>query len=62
MTQIKTDLFKGVFDGGIDTVELSNKKQTEPAQQASGMMGEEQLAPVGEHVSSEDLPEDIHIT
>lgn len=56
--QLKTDLFKGVFDGDIDMVEFSREKRTEMLNRLREMMGEEPVAPVHESSSSEDIPDD----
>jgi len=56
--QLKTDLFKGVFDGGIDSVEFSSEKKTELLNQLREMMQEEPETPRSENFPSEDIPED----
>jgi hypothetical protein len=56
--QLKTDLFTGVFDGGIDTVEFTREKRTELLNQLRGMLTMEPLPPPPSAVPSEELPED----
>jgi len=56
--QIKTDLFKGVFDGGIDKVEFSQKKRTELLNKLREMMGEEAAVEKTEARDLEEIPED----
>ena len=56
--QLKTDLFTGVFDGGIDTVEFTREKRTELLNQLRGMLAMEPLPPPSAEVPSEELPED----
>jgi len=56
--QLKTDLFTGVFDGGIDTVEFTHEKRTELLNQLRGMLAMEPLPPPPSAVPSEELPED----
>lgn len=56
--QLKTDLFQGVFDGGIDTVEFSSEKRTEMLNRLREMMGEEPVLPTPELNPSEEVPED----
>ncbi len=56
--QLKTDLFKGVFDGGLDVVEFSSEKRTEMLNQLRAMMGEEPALPVREASAAEEIPED----
>lgn len=56
--QLKGDLFKGVFDGGLDTVEFSNEKRTEMLNRLREMMGEEPELPVRETGVSEEIPDD----
>ncbi len=56
--QLKTDLFKGVFDDGPDRVEFSREKRTELLNHLRNMMGEE-IEPGGpEAIDSEEIPED----
>ncbi|UCF92692.1 MAG: DEAD/DEAH box helicase [Desulfobacterales bacterium] len=56
--QLKTDLFKGVFDGGTDMVEFSNEKRTELLNRLREMMGEEAALPPRDIRPSEEVPED----
>lgn len=56
--QLKQDVFKGVFDGGPDTVEFSHEKRTEILNKLREMMGEEQLAASAESRPPDELPED----
>jgi len=56
--QMKTDVFKGVFDGGMDTVEFSSEKRTEMLNRLREMMGEEEALPPIESRPSEEVPED----
>ena len=56
--QLKTDLFKGVFEGGTDVVEFSHEKRTEMLNRLREMMGEEPVLPPREARPSEDVPED----
>ena len=56
--QLKTDLFKGVFEGGADQVEFSREKKQEMLNQLRAMMGEEPLPPAYESMPSEEIPED----
>lgn len=56
--QLKTDLFKGVFDGGVDIVEFSHEKRTELLNRLREMMGEEPVLPPRETAIPEEIPED----
>ena len=56
--QLKTDLFKGVFDGEGDKVEFSREKRTEILNQLRELMGEEPQPVVGEGRDQEEIPED----
>ncbi|MDM8515191.1 SNF2-related protein [Desulfobacterales bacterium HSG16] len=56
--QLKTDLFKGVFDGGTDKVEFSREKRTELLNRLRELMGEEALLPPAQSQSQEEIPED----
>ncbi|HKI49454.1 MAG TPA: DEAD/DEAH box helicase [Desulfobacteria bacterium] len=56
--QLKTDLFKGVFEGGEDVVEFTREKRTEMLNQLREMMGEEPELPPRESGPSEEIPED----
>jgi len=57
---LKTELFTGVFDGGVDEVEFSREKRNQMLNQLRAMMGEElsQDLPDAEARSSEEIPED----
>ena len=56
--QLKTDLFKGVFEGGEDMVEFSRERRTEMLNKLREMMGEEPELPPREQTPSEEIPED----
>jgi len=56
--QLKTDLFKGVFDGGVDMVEFSLEKRNELLNELRKMMGEEEAPPISETRPGEEIPED----
>ena len=56
--QLKTDLFKGVFEGGEDVVEFSREKRTEMLNKLREMMGEEPELPPREQTPVEEIPED----
>ncbi|MBF0289622.1 MAG: DEAD/DEAH box helicase [SAR324 cluster bacterium] len=56
--QLKTDLFKGVFEGGNDQVEFSREKKQEMLNQLRQMMGEEPLPPAHESAAPAEIPED----
>ncbi|MCP4577442.1 MAG: DEAD/DEAH box helicase family protein [Deltaproteobacteria bacterium] len=56
--QLKTDLFKGVFEGGEDVVEFSREKRTEMLNKLREMMGEEPELPPREQTPPEEIPED----
>jgi superfamily II DNA or RNA helicase len=56
--QLKTDLFKGVFDDGPDSVEFSREKKNEMLNRLREMMGEEPEAVAFESAEPEDIPED----
>jgi len=56
--QLKTDLFKGVFDDGPDTVEFSREKRNEMLNRLREMMGEDPKLPVMETAEPEEIPED----
>ncbi len=57
---LKTELFTGVFDGGVDTVEFSREKRNEMLNQLRKMMGEEMAEDVSDYESApgESIPED----
>ncbi len=57
--QIKTDLFKGVFDQGPDTVEFSREKKNEMLNRLREMMGEEPEPAVPERAEPDEIPEDL---
>ena len=56
--QLKTDLFKGVFEDGADMVEFSREKRTEMLNTLREMMGEEPALPPAESAPSDEIPED----
>jgi hypothetical protein len=56
--QIKTDLFKGVFDGEADTVLFSREKRTEMLNELRKMMGEEPEAVIPDPRAPEEIPEE----
>jgi SNF2 family DNA or RNA helicase len=56
--QLKTDLFTGVFDGGIDAVEFTREKRTELLNQLRGMLAEEPSPLPAATVPSEEIPDD----
>jgi hypothetical protein len=56
--QLKTDLFKGVFDEGPDTVEFSREKRNEMLNRLREMMGEEPEALSFDAAEPEEIPED----
>jgi superfamily II DNA or RNA helicase len=56
--QLKTEVFKGVFDGEIDTVLFSREKRTEMLNEIRKLMGEEPEAVAPEMKSSEEIPAD----
>lgn len=56
--QLKTDLFKGVFEGSTDSVEFSSEKRTEMLNQLRKIMGEEPVVSPYIASPSEDIPED----
>ena len=55
--QLKTDLFKGVFDGGLDSVEFSREKRTEMLNRLRDMMGDEPAPIIRESSSGKEIPE-----
>ncbi|HCY85807.1 MAG TPA: helicase [Desulfobacteraceae bacterium] len=57
--QLKTDLFKGVFDDGPDEVEFSREKKNEMLNRLRQMMGEEVLPDAPESAAPEEIPEDL---
>lgn len=56
--QLKTDLFKGVFEEGPDMVEFSREKRNEMLNRLREMMGEEPEPIPFEVAEPEDIPED----
>ncbi len=56
--QLKTDLFKGVFEEGPDSVEFTREKRNEMLNQLREMMGEEPELATFEAAEPEDIPED----
>jgi superfamily II DNA/RNA helicase len=56
--QMKTDLFKGVFDGGEDTVMFSREKRTELLNKLRTMMGEEPVEFSPGPGPQDEIPED----
>jgi hypothetical protein len=54
--QLKTDLFKGVFEAGPEAVEFSYEKRTEILNRLREMMGEEELPETFERAPSEEIP------
>jgi superfamily II DNA/RNA helicase len=56
--QLKTDLFQGVFDGGVTEVDFSREKRTQLVNQLREMLAEEPLPVAGESNASEEIPED----
>jgi superfamily II DNA/RNA helicase len=56
--QLKTDLFKGVFEDGENQVEFSHEKRTEMLNRLREMVGEEPVSPSREPGTSEEIPED----
>ena len=56
--QLKTDLFKGVFDDGPDTVEFSREKRNEMLNRLREMMGEEKEPETAEPSFPDEIPED----
>lgn len=55
---LKADLFKGVFDGGLDEVEFSREKRSEMLNRLREMMGAEPLPIDRERADSDEIPED----
>jgi hypothetical protein len=56
--QLKTELFKGVFEGGEDIVEFTHEKKNQMLNQLREMMGEEPELPPREASTPEEIPED----
>ncbi len=55
--QLKTDLFKGVFEGGADEVTFTHEKRTELINRLREMLGDELAAPPAA-AQAEEIPED----
>ncbi len=57
---LKTELFEGVFDGGVDSVEFSRERRNEMLNQLRKMMGEELSEDFSDYdpAPSESIPED----
>jgi SNF2 family DNA or RNA helicase len=56
--QLKTDLFKGVFEDGPDTVEFSREKRAEMLNRLREMMGEDPDFMPADTAEPEEIPED----
>ncbi|EFK07303.1 SNF2 family N-terminal domain protein [delta proteobacterium NaphS2] len=56
--QLKTELFKGVFEGGEDIVEFTQEKKDQMLNQLREMMGEEPELPSREPATPEEIPDD----
>ena len=56
--QLKTELFKGVFEGGEDIVEFTQEKKNQMLNQLREMMGEEPELPAREPATPEEIPDD----
>ncbi len=56
--QMKTDLFKGVFDEGPDMVEFSREKRNEMLNRLRAMMGEDPEPEFIDTAEKEEIPED----
>ena len=56
--QLKTDLFKGVFEDGDDRVEFTNEKRNEMLNRLRDMMEEEHALPTRDPSKQEEIPED----
>lgn len=54
---LKQELFEGVFDGGVDTVEFSQAKKVEFINKIKNMLGDEPLPAAHEPAQSEELTE-----
>lgn len=55
--QLKTDLFKGVFDGEGDKVEFSRERRSELLNKLRDMMGEDREPETSEPIRPEEIPE-----
>ena len=56
--QLKSDVFKGVFDGGVDIVEFSQEKRTALLNQLREILVEEPVAAKKELENQPEIPED----
>ena len=56
--QLKTDVFKGVFDGGMDVVEFSHEKRMALLSRLREMLEESPAPAAAEFRASEEIPED----
>ena len=58
---LKTELFTGVFDGGVDTVEFSRERRNEMLYPLRKMMGEEVTEELSDYeaIPGESIPEDM---
>jgi superfamily II DNA or RNA helicase len=56
--QLKTDLFKGVFEGGADLVTFSHEKRTELVNRLREMLGDSLEASAPPAAAPEEIPED----
>lgn len=58
--QLKTELFSGVFDGGVNVVEFSREKRNQMLNQLRTMMGEELNQELQDHEAGagQEIPED----
>ena len=58
--QLKTELFTGVFDGGVDRVEFSREKRNQLLNELRAMMGEELSQDLSDYEAkvSDEIPED----
>lgn len=56
--QLKTDLFKGVFEGGADEVIFSQEKRTELVNRLREIMGDEKIAARPPAAPTEEIPEE----
>ncbi len=56
--QLKTDLFRGVFEGGENIVEFTQEKKTQMLNQLREMMGDQPDLPPRELTPGEEIPED----
>ncbi len=56
--KLKEDLFRGVFDGGMDEVLFSREKRQEMVNRLREMIGEQEAAPIVQSLPAEELAED----